>query len=301
MAVGVGALGVGVHAIGIVAIFSYGVGLGLTIPTTNLYVAQANEATRASALSVLNLAWGLGAVGAPAVVALFQRTNSVRIFLFGLAAALMLMAAPIARLSEPDRSTHPSPASRRRTSGALLFGALLFLYVGTETSVAGWVALYAQRLDVIPAALSVAMPSLFWAALLAGRAAVPIVLQWVSEARLLVASLLVATAGVAALTGSRSAGVLAMSVVIGGLGLSTVFPLTLAQFTRDMERAAASTAGPVFVLAGFGGAVLPPLVGQVSAASGSLTAGLVVPLLGCVAMLAVLRVWRVRVAADIIA
>jgi len=291
IAAGVGVLGLGAHAIGTIAIFSYGVGLGLTIPTTNLYVAQASGATRASALNVLNLAWGAGAVAAPPVVALFQRSDNTRVFLFVLAAALLLMAVPLARIVEPHGSgarhepERITPAHAIRSGGGtLMFGAMLFLYVGTETSVAGWVALYARRLEVIPATLSLAIPSLFWATLLAGRAAAPVVLRWMPESRLLGAGLLLATAGVSALLVARSAAVLAVAVAIGGLGLSTIFPLTVARFTRDLDRAAARAAGPIFVLAGLGGAVLPPLVGIISTQSGSLTAGLFVPLFGCLAM-----------------
>jgi fucose permease len=303
MAAGVGVLGTGAQAIGIAAIFTYGFGLGLTIPTTNLYIAQASGATRASALNVLNLAWGVGAVAAPAVVALFQRSNSARLFLFGLAAALLLLAAPLARMSDARASTlqdEPQPAmataaTRPMGGRTLLFGALLFLYVGTETSVAGWVALYARRLDLIPATLSIATPSLFWAALLVGRGAAPAVLRWMPEARLFGAGLFLATAGVSALLVAGSAPVLAAAVALAGLGLSTIFPLTVALFTRDLDRAAVRAAGPIFVLAALGGATLPPLVGIISSQSGSLTAGLFVPLLGCLAMLA-LRAWRIGAA-----
>jgi fucose permease len=275
------------------AIFSYGVGLGLTIPTTNLYVAHASGTGRASALNLLNLAWGVGAVAAPPVVAIFQRTDNTRMFLFALAAALLAMAVPLAGIAEsgaaavrdPGRVTPDAGAPVR--GGTLLFGAMLFLYVGTETSVSGWIALYARRLDVIPAALSIAMPALFWGALLGGRAAAPMVLRRIPESRLLGAGLVLATLGVCALLVARSAGVLAGAVVLGGLGFSTVFPLTVALFTRDLDRAAVRAAGPIFVLAGLGGAVLPPLVGLISRQSGSLTAGLVVPLFGCLAMFVV--------------
>jgi FHS family glucose/mannose:H+ symporter-like MFS transporter len=306
MAVGVGALGLGAHALGMIAIFSYGVGLGLTIPTTNLYVAQVSGATRASALNVLNLAWGIGAVATPPVVALFQRTDNTRTFLFALAAALLLMAVPLARIVEPgDSGVQPAPEritpghAIRSTGGTLTFGVLLFLYVGTETSVAGWVALYARRLEVVPATLSLAIPSVFWAALLAGRAAAPAVLRRIPESRLLGAGLLVATVGVSALLVARSAGVLAVAVAIGGLGLSTIFPLTVARFTRDLDRAAARAAGPIFVLAGFGGATLPPLVGFISTQFGSLTAGLFVPLFGCLAMGVALSRIRARAPAGV--
>ena len=299
MAAGVGVLGSGAHAVGMLAIFSYGVGLGLTIPTTNLYIAQTSGERRASALNVLNLAWGAGAVAAPPAVALFQRTNSARTFMFALAAALVLMALPLTRISgsaasRAEESERAAPRTVPHSKGGtLMFGALLFVYVGTETSVAGWVALYARRLDIIPAALSIATPALFWATLLMGRGAAPLALRWIPEAKLLGASLLLATVGVTTLLFAGSAGVLAAAVAVAGLGFSTVFPLTVALFTRHLEGAAARAAGPVFVLAGLGGALLPPVVGIISRQSGSLRAGLFVPLFGCFAMLA-LRAWRDR-------
>jgi FHS family L-fucose permease-like MFS transporter len=301
MALGVGALAASGRLGGTAAIGAYGVGLGLIIPATNLLVARAYPASSASALSLLNFVWGIGAVGAPAIVALAQRTNGVRAFLVGLAAVLAVMAGAIGRMREPewrDEGTDAGgrpvpPAARRHLVRALPFGVLLFLYVGTETSVAGWVALYARRLDLVRSSLALATPSVFWAALLAGRALAPIVLRRVGEPAWLTASLFAAAAGVALLAVSRSAAVLVAAVSLAGLGLSAGFPLIFALFTRELGRDAARTAGAVFVLASLGGAALPPLVGVVSEASGSLAAGLLVPLAGCLTLQA-LRAWRVR-------
>jgi FHS family glucose/mannose:H+ symporter-like MFS transporter len=275
--------------IALIAIFSYGVGLGLAIPATNLYVSNASGEARASALNVLNLAWGAGAVAAPAAVALFHRADRTRLFLVALATMLAVMILPLCRLpsAAPGRGgTFPDDASASDVPArgtTLLFGALLFLYVGTETSVAGWVALYARRFDLIPAALSIAAPSLFWAALLAGRGAAPFILRRVAEPRLLAAGLMLASAGICALLIADSAAGLAFAVIVTGGGLSTIFPLTVARFTRDSRRAARA-ASPAFVLAGLGGAVVPPLVGFISRHTGSLTAGLFVALAGCLAM-----------------
>lgn len=300
MAVGVGVLGSADRAAGTAAIGVYGIGLGLIIPATNVFVARANPAAAASALSLLNLVWGLGAVAAPAIVALVQRVHGVRMFLLGLAGALAVMAGLIVRMREPRgggdeaaNSAATSAGASRHLVRAVPFGVLLFLYVGTETSVAGWAALYARRLDVVRASLALATPSLFWAALLAGRASVPIVVRRVPEAALLRASLMVAAAGIAALAVSRSAAALAAAVSLGGLGLAACFPLIVAHFTRELGRDAPRAAGAVFALASLGGASLPPMVGVVSEASGHLAAGLTVPLFGTLAMLA-LRGWRLR-------
>ncbi len=296
MAAGVATLGVATYALGAAAIFCYGIGLGLLIPATNLFVARGEPANRASALSILNLAWGAGAVGGPPVVAMLRTDDAVSTFVYGLAVLLVLMLVPLARLSDTspadDAESGAVPVGANATvrlAHTFLFGALLFLYVGTETSVAGWLALYTERLDVVSGSLPVAAPALFWTALLLGRGAAPAMLRRISETRLLAAGLLLATAGIAALLAAASVATLAVSIAVAGAGLSTIFPLTVALFTRDLDRAAARAAGTVFVLAGLGGAVLPPLVGAVSKMSGSLASGLAVPLFGCIAMLALSR------------
>jgi MFS transporter, FHS family, glucose/mannose:H+ symporter len=64
-----------------------------------------------------------------------------------------------------------------------------------------------------------------------------------------------------------------------GLGLAPVFPNTLATFTRYYGKQASQLVGVVFVLASFGGALLPWLVGLVSSHYRDLRLGLLVPLL----------------------
>ena len=68
MAAGVMALSfAGWHA-ALAVVFCIGIGLGLTIPGTNLLFAEMNPTRRASALSTLNFTWGIGAVVIPIFV-----------------------------------------------------------------------------------------------------------------------------------------------------------------------------------------------------------------------------------------
>ena len=104
MASGVAALAGGPLALGYGAVLCYGIGrLGVTIPATNLAVAEQYAARRAAALNLLNLAWGVGAVTAPPLIAFLQRSNDTQAFLLGLAAALTLTAAALARSAPVPR------------------------------------------------------------------------------------------------------------------------------------------------------------------------------------------------------
>ena len=290
MAAGVGALAFRDVTLGHAAVWSYGVGLGLTIPATNLWVARHVPDARAAALSLLNLSWGVGAIAGPPGVVLSRRIQDADLFLFALSGGLLVAAAALAVMREPagpgdrhaaDDSPPVPPHLRGRVAA---FGVFLFLYVGTETSVSGWAAIYAQRVELVAAAISIAAPSTFWGALLAGRALAPALLRRWTDSAVLTCGLIVAATAVLALLVARSGATLTVALILSGLGFSVVFPVSFALFTRELDRAATRAAGPVFVLAGLGGATLPWLVGLVSAGTHSLRAGLVVPLAGCAAL-----------------
>jgi fucose permease len=95
MAVGaalLGSLGSWMAAAG--SVFCYGIGLGLVIPAGNVWIAAANPTRRGSALNLLNLSWGIGAVACPFLVALAQRATELPELLLGLAGLLLLLAFP---------------------------------------------------------------------------------------------------------------------------------------------------------------------------------------------------------------
>ena len=299
MAAGVGGLGVAAWPGALLLVGGYGVGLGITIPATNLLVAEAAPERRAEALNILNLAWGIGAVASPPVFAWFAARGRTDAFLFSLAASLVLVMLAQIGFTRTLRGTAPAqeasdaaaPALRWGSAAFLVYAALFFVYVGTENALAGWIAAFAQRLDA--AAIAASTPAFFWAGLLLGRAVAPLLLARFTEATLVQGGLVLATTGVLlVLVAASLAGVMA-STFICGFGLSIVFPTTIAQLSRRFANASARAAAAAFACAGLGGATVPWLVGAWSTAAGSLRAGLVVPLIGCLVMIA-LHAYRAR-------
>ncbi len=292
MAIGVGTLLPASWPASLVFVFCYGVGLGFAIPVTNLLVADAYPHRRAAALNLVNLAWVVGAVAGPAVLALFARFGRSELFLPGLAIALVLVAAMHARRAWIEPRPMPAadhPVRRHelwRTPALALFVALFFLYSGTESAVGGWVASYAQRMPATAAGVAVLAPAFFWGALLVGRALAPAVLARISDMALINLGLVLATVALVMLLNARTSEGVVLSATLGGLGLAPVFPTTMALMARAFEGAASRAAGPTFAAAGLGGAIVPWLVGMLSTRFDSLRTGLMVPLFGCLAMLA---------------
>jgi FHS family glucose/mannose:H+ symporter-like MFS transporter len=169
---------------------------------------------------------------------------------------------------------------------ALLTGLLIFVYVGIETSVGGWLASYTQRLGSSAQRFWAITPSLFWTGLLLGRALAPAALRIVSDRGLVLASLIAAVCGLSLILMSRELAALSAGAFITGLGLAPVFPTTFAIFTRHFGRLARNMAGVLFMLAALGAAVVPWIVGVISKHYGELRIGLAVPLLGALILVA---------------
>src|SRR4051812_45444628 len=296
LALGVGMLGVtsATWYLALAGAALYGFGLGITIPATNLWVAERSGAGRAAALNLVNLAWGIGAVAVPALVALAVRAHHLQWLLASIVAAAFVIAALF--MSAPARDPVPGapqadhqlfPQWRWRVALAILF----YLYVGAENGVAGWIAMFADRLHVTAGQLWAATPSLFWGALLVGRALAPAMLRHISEARLLAAGLSLSALGVGALIAAHGFFAIVAGTIAAGLGMSSVFPLLIAKITQRFGENGARAAGPIFAFGGLGGATLPWAVGFVSQHGAGLRGGLSVPLgalllMGVVLMLA---------------
>ena len=286
MAVGVGTLGSGTSIFGLVSALLMGIGLGLTVPTTNLLVSELNPQKRAAALNLVNLSWGVGAVASPSLVALAQQMNRTAPLQYGISAVLIVLAGSLRFFAFPPPAR---AADRNRASGddgvwssrfVPILGALFFLYVGSETSVGGWIAAYAHRVMTGPGTTWAMMPSFFWAALLAGRAVAPAVLRHISEEKVARGGLTLAALGISLLLLSRNGREVAASVAIAGLGFSSVYPIVIASLSHKFGAMASRVGGLTFTLAGLGGASLPLLVGHLSTRYTSLRAGLVIQLLG---------------------
>jgi FHS family glucose/mannose:H+ symporter-like MFS transporter len=304
-AVAVVCLGVSSWRIGLLSVFSSGLALGLTGPTVNLLVAEINSERRAEALNILTFAWALGAVVGPPMIALFASDGHLVRPLVGLAAFLSVIALLMARRARSDASSGPNRLEPNQKDAvrlalragaspyALLTGALIFIYVGTETAASGWIASYAQRLHASSSGLDTITPSFFWTGLLIGRVAASRVLRHVSEAALVLISLFVAGAGLLVILAGSGLITISFGATLAGLGLAPVFPTTFAIFTQRLGTQASQLSGLFFVVASLGGAFIPWFVGFTSASLGDLRLALCIPLF-CVASMILLQIAVIR-------
>ncbi len=299
VAAGVAGLNLGSYEACLGATFVFGCGLGQALSTANLWVAEIAKARRVAALSILNLQWGIGAIACSPLVMLAQRHAATSLLLYALAAGSALMALILAGMNlEPAETLEgeglPTPGLRERISSrsTLSLAALFFLYVGSENSVAGWVASLTKRMNTDSGDLWALAPMFFWGGLIAGRALVPLLPLRRLERTLLAGGLILAAAGICFLLQAKAFASVAVSVTASGLGLAAIYPILIASMVKAFGERSRRIGAIMFALAGLGAAVMPWFVGLTSTATGSLRAGLLVPLAGCLAMFALIAMMR---------
>jgi FHS family glucose/mannose:H+ symporter-like MFS transporter len=300
MATGIALLMEGPKLLGILCIAMYGGGLGIAVPAANLLVAEVNPHRRSASLNWLNFCWSAGAVACPFLVALASRHQQIPLFLRFVAGFSLVVAIGLALL--PRRVVEPSARPEtgsgtlitiRQNLGAFLaLGALFFIYVGTENGFGGWVASYTKTLGDVSSANSLMTPSFFYASLMLGRFLAPAILRIVGDVTLAKFGLILACGGTAGLLLSNGlAGVIA-SACATGLGLSGVYPITIALLSTEFGSSSNNIGSVMFVSSNIGGGLVPWIVGVFSNRLGTLKAGLIVPLVGCALMFALyLRNW----------
>jgi MFS transporter, FHS family, glucose/mannose:H+ symporter len=291
MALGMALLASGPWLLGVIAVCILGIGYGVTTPAGNLRTAEINPARSASALNVINAVWGIGAMSSPFLVAIAQRAHRPAYFLYGTAAALVvLLFALVLTRFVPDTHAHVEPQlgdkNFRKDSVLPLICLLFFVYVGTETSFGAWIATYARRVDSKAHAFAILTPSFYWGALLLGRALAPIILRFHSPIAIARAGLGFAMLGGLALVAAHGIELVVVGAVLAGLGLASIFPISVSLLPRWFGASARRASGAVFASGNVGGAVVPWFMGEVSTHFAGLRPAFIVPLLGVSVMLA---------------
>jgi fucose permease len=333
MACGVATLYVGSLWLGLASVAAYGLGLGLMIPTNNLLIAEigsssgsgpspndsssdssnegsrdssrersgerSREHSRASAVSLLNFFWGVGAVLCSLMVAWTAAHRLLPLFLGVVALFLVLLALAMRNLPFPaaaksseakssaaksaeaksgERSASSSWREIAKSPAIWLFAAVFFLYPGAETAVGGWIGSFVSRLGSHGASMASLMPAFFWSALTVGRALGTAFLRHFSERRVLRAGCAAGAAGIGLMLWAPALAGVIGGALITGLSFSTLYPITVARLSERYGVAARSIGSLMFSLAAVGPAVIPWMVGVISHATGSLRAGLLLPL-----------------------
>ncbi len=282
-----------------IALFCVGLGLGAGLTAGNVITGTVVPSARARLLALLNVAWSAGAIACPLLVRACGPSGT-RLFFYLTAASLSvaaLFALLIPHLSRPANlllapaSTPSLPKAEQVKSGLplpplplFLFATAMLLYVGIENALGGWLPSYAIRVNASEHAPTIAL--YFWIAQLVGRLLMASPTNLFSEDTLYRVSLaaLILTQTLLLAANHLAPTTVAAITILSGLTLAPVYPLILAFLLARTGRH--PRLGPLFASASLGGATLPWFTGIISTHFHTLRAGLAVPAVGTVLLLA---------------
>ncbi len=287
----------------LLALAALGIGYGLVVPPTNLSVAEIGGARSASLVSLVNLAWGAGAVLCSPLVLLALKNGVLPQMLYFFAGIGCVLAISFLFSTFPaghhatDNGGANAVAYRVALVTGIALAALYFLYVGVEASMGGWSAAQVKRLAGGASDIATLAPMFFYGGLLAGRAFAPFILAHVREYRLVITALMVVITGNTLFILSSHQKIAFASLALMGLGCATIFPVFVTWLSRWYGPKAGLVRGVMFSMSSLGSAGVPWIVGFVSGHAGGLRLGLLVPLASAVIMFFLLLLVRRQAAA----
>jgi MFS transporter, FHS family, glucose/mannose:H+ symporter len=249
-------------------LFLLGVGGGILVTGANALVSDVSESYRATALNLVNLFFGLGALATPFIAANLFGRNWVRLC-YTIASLTVVTLAIQAFTKMPG----PTGAGRFVLADAapvlgrpLLFlvGLFLFLYITCEVGIWNWLPrhLIAQG---IPESRALNILSLGFAlGLLIGRAGVlPVLTRVPAITVTLVGSVAMAVTTFLMLRTKRP-GVALVLVFLAGISMAPVFPTTLAIVGDAFPRMTGTAIGFVITCGWTGLAVSSRIIGAIA-------------------------------------
>src|SRR5262249_39031382 len=154
------------------------------------------ESGGAGVVSLLNFAWGIGAVACAPLFSVALRHHSLTTFFWTLSVVAIVLAIAFVFAPLPDRHHDQAASMDANSKNASIppvhipavVAALYFLYVGCESALGGWAAEHAKRLEGHATSLTTMSPLFFYAGLMVGRGLGSLVLPRVGSVRVIIAA-----------------------------------------------------------------------------------------------------------------
>ena len=266
----------------------YGLGLGIVMTSSSLMQARRRAHERTAEMAKLNFLWAVGACAGPGLALHFAAIygpGGVLTVAGAVFAVIAGLGVLVPKSSVPGAQETESATNVRGGSGSGALPLLLLLVLipfstGIESSTGGWLTTYTRRAGEGLGGIIGAV-TCFWAGMLLSRLlhsnrafAARLQSPW------LIGGPALMTAALALMLTAHKGLPVTLAALLLGLAIGPMYPLLLALALDHDE-----FGNFAFVIAGCGAALLPLLTGLISAATGSLRAGLAVPLAGAALML----------------
>jgi len=273
------------YAVILVAAIFLGFGGGGLNGGTNALTSDIHPEKRSSALNLLGIFFGFGALTIPFLIGAWLENIGLRSILV-LAIVLSLVPLFLFLTFSFPKAKHeqgfPLLHAAHVIKNPLLWlcGFLLFFQSGNEFTVGGWISTYLHESFGFTAKTASFLLAGYWAAIMGGRLASTKVLRVLRNTNLILLSAMVSLCGAVLMVLSPSRFLAGLAAVVLGLGFAAIFPTTLAVVGEAFPRLSGTAFSVVFAVATLGGMTSPWLVGKIAHAY-SLKQGMFIPVVNC--------------------
>jgi FHS family glucose/mannose:H+ symporter-like MFS transporter len=266
-----------------------GLGGGVLNGGTNALLNDISPERRESALNLLGIFFGIGALFTPLLIGTLLDWMGLRAILMVL---VLLTAAPFLLFAAAS-----FPAPKHEGGFAIselravlqhpllfLFGFLLFFQSGNEFTMGGWTSTFLNERHGLDARSAAYALSGYWAALMLGRWIMSRIGSKFPAPTVVISSASLALAGAMGVIWAANGWAASASIALVGLGFAPIFPNTLAQAGRIFAAFSGTAFSVIFGMALSGGMLSPWFVGRIAQHHG-IGAGFWVPLIGCASII----------------
>jgi fucose permease len=253
---------------------------------TNALTSDLHEGDkRGSALNVLGIFFGFGALSIPFLIGTLRDLLGLRNILFlatalGLVPFLLYLILRFPKAKQAQGFPIKEAAGIVRSPLLWLTAFILFFQSGNEFTVGGWISTYLQKTFGLGGSAAALVLAAYWTAIMSGRLLSSRLIRAVRSETLILGSALLALCAAALMALAPSGRTAAAGAVVIGLGFAAIYPTTLA-IVGEKFVAFTGTAFSIVIAVGLVGGMLAPwLAGKIAQAS-SLRQGLLIPVFNC--------------------
>ena len=255
------------------SIFLLGGAGGCLNGATNTLVADlhADPARKNSALNLLGVFFGFGALSLPFCLGVLQKTLGLRGILYlgtGLCVLLVVSCCiPVYPMPKQEGRIRWSEAGQlAKTPLLLLLGFLLFFQSGNEFIIGGYLTTYLNSNLGFTITTASYLLATYWGAIMLARLILSRLLLVLSGSTLVLLSALGVAGSMTFLLLTTAEQLIPVAVIAVGLCISGIFPTTLGMAGSRFAEKSGTAFGILFTIALAGGMTMPWAVGQISAA-----------------------------------
>jgi fucose permease len=257
------------------AVLLLGIGGGALNAATNTLIADLHDdpKKKSSALNVLGVFYGFGALFLPFSISILVSSFGVDLLLLAASAlcGVVGLFAVVIRFPPPKQGHTLSFGDMLRFARlplVIAIAALLFCLSGVEFTMGGFASTYLTRGMGQTVGYASSVLAAYWAALMIARIVLSRVVLGADPNRVVFLAAVTACAGAAFTAAAPMTGAAAVGIVFTGFALSGIFPTVLGIAGARFESHSGTVFGLLMACALTGGMTVPWLAGQAAGSAG---------------------------------